>query len=112
MTINEIINAARPILQDTQLPYRWEDSFIRDMLDEGVILLNSEVPSTRYVDGLVRDRVELPLDYNEEFPVSFRYREALVYFVVSRCYRVDDTDTVNAQLAENYYANAIQRMHM
>ena len=112
MTISDIVRAVRPILQDATWPYRWSDDFIRSALDDGVLLLHSFVPSTRYVAGAVQDRVELPADPDETFPVDDRYREALTYYVASRCYQVDDTDTVNAQLAENYYAKAVQRMRM
>lgn len=102
MTVAEIERKARRILQDTVAEYRWTSADIRDALQEGVYALNAIRPETRYVDGLLRDVIALPKTDDARIDVNDRYEEALVFYVVYKCYLVDDTDTVNQQLAETY----------
>lgn len=102
MTIHGIEAKARRILQDTVEEYRWSSEEMRDALQEGVITLNAIRPETRYVNGELVDAVELPTSDTAEIPIKNRYEEALVFYVVYKCYLVDNTDTVNAQLAEMY----------
>lgn len=103
MTVSDIEKSARRILQDTQTPYRWTSEEMREALQEGVSALNAIRPETRYVGGNLYDYVELPQSSTEEIAVNSRYKEALVYYVVYRCYLNDDADTVNAQLADMYF---------
>lgn len=100
MTVSTIERKARRILQDTFEPYRWGSDEIRDAVQEGIYALNAIRPETRYVDGRLVDVVEIEEDGS--FPIDGRFEEALVYFVVHKCYLDDNTDTVNAQLAEQY----------
>lgn len=102
MTVSDIENSARRILQDTQEPYRWTSEEMREALQEGVAALNAIRPETRYVGGNLYDFIELPKSDSEEILIKNRYKEALVYFVAHKCYLNDSTDTVNAQLAEMY----------
>lgn len=102
MTVSDIENSARRILQDTQEPYRWTTEEMREALQEGVAALNAIRPETRYVGGSLYDFIKLPESDTEEISIKPRYREALVFYVVYKCYLVDNTDTVNAQLAEMY----------
>jgi hypothetical protein len=102
MTIASVERKARRILQDTVEEYRWSSEEMRDALQEGVYALNAIRPETRYVDGALLDAVALPKSDTERITIKDRYEEALVYYVVYKCYLVDNTDTVNAQLAEMY----------
>lgn len=102
MTVAEIERKVRRILQDTKLEYRWPSDEIRDALQEGVYALNSIRPETRYVNGRLADLIQLPEADDEPISISDRYVEALVFYVVYKCYLDDDTDTVNQQLAESY----------
>lgn len=104
MTVDTITAKSRRILQDTVEPYRWSSDEIRKYLDEGILSLHRVRPETRYVNGLLNDRVEIPApeDEDQRITIDACFEEALVYFVVYKCYLVDDTDTVNAQLAEMY----------
>ena len=102
MTVADIENSARRILQDMQEPYRWASEEMREVLQEGVAALNAIRPETRYVGGNLYDFIKLPESDTEEISIKPRYREALVFYVVYKCYLVDNTDTVNAQLAEMY----------
>ena len=101
MKVSRIEKKARRILMDAYEPYRWESDEIRDAVQEGVYALNAMRPETRYVDGRLVDVVEIE-DESDDFPIDSRFEEALVCFVVHKCYLDDNTDTVNAQLAEQY----------
>lgn len=102
MTVSEIEKKARRILRDTVPEYRWPSSEMRDALQDGVYALNAIRPETRYVGGLLRDTVLLPASDDARIDINDRYAEALVYYVVYKCYLDDDADTVNQQLAESY----------
>ena len=104
MIFDDIERKARRILSDTDEPYRWGSSELREHLQTGIHALHAIRPETRYVNGLLTDFVAVP-DVEAEvqdFPIDMRYEEALVYFVVHMCYLDDDSDTVNQQLAELY----------
>lgn len=102
MTVAGIENKARRILQDTVEEYRWTSEEIRDCLAEAVRTLNAVRPETRYVDGALTDGVEVPASDSAAIDIEDRFEEALVYYVVHKCYLNDDSDTVNAQLAADY----------
>lgn len=107
MTIEDIETEARRILNDTFEEYRWASSEIESHLQEAIGALNAIRPETRYVNGALVDFVELPQgdDRREsQLAIHPRYREALVYYVVHKCYLDDDTDTANQALAESYLA--------
>lgn len=104
MTVADIERRARRILLDTEDPYRWQKDDIRDALQEGVYELNKIRPETRYVDGMLLDAIELPEDDDAKIDVENRFLEALVCFVVAKCYQTDDADTVNSNLSELYYS--------
>jgi hypothetical protein len=102
MTVETIEKKARRLLQDTVEEYRWTSEEIRDALAEAVRTLNAVRPETRYVDGALTDGVELPASDDEKIDIHDRYEEALVYYVVHKCYLDDDSDTTNATLAADY----------
>jgi hypothetical protein len=100
MTVESVERKARRLIQDTESPYRWSSEEMRDALQEGVFALNAIRPETRYVNGELQDSITI--SDAGEFPINRKYEEALVYYVVYKCYLNDNTDTVNAQLAEMY----------
>lgn len=107
MTFDNIERKARRILQDDQGAaenYRWSSSEMRDHLQEGIYSLHAIRPETRYVNGVLCDAVIIPTaeDEAQDFPVDARFEEALVYFVVHKCYLDDDPDIANGRLAELY----------
>jgi len=102
VTVEEIERKARRILQDTEEEYRWTSAEIRDALQEAIAALNAIRPETRYVDGVLSDPIRLPAADDKTISVNDRYTEALVFYVVYKCYLMDDTDTTNQQLAELY----------
>ncbi len=102
MTVADIEKKARRILRDTVEEYRWTSESIRDCLAEAVRTLNAVRPETRYVDGALTDGVELPASDDAEIGIHDRFEEALVYYVVHKCYLDDDSDTANAQLSADY----------
>lgn len=104
MNANEIFIEARRLLQDTEEPYRWSNERLHDALQLGINALASIRPETRYVDGLLTDGVMLPADDSASFPVNYRYKDALVCFVVHQCYADDSSDTVNSQLSKDFLA--------
>ena len=104
MTFTDIERKARRILQDNDAPYRWDSSELREHLQEGIYAIHALRPETRYVNGTLVDAVMLQQNDDEEWEcqINARFEEALVYFVVHKCYLDDDTDTTNQQLAEIY----------
>lgn len=105
MTVADIEKRARTILLDDTEPYRWTSANIREEIADAVRHVQSVRPETRYVNGLLKDYC-LPEADDEPLEMEDRFREALVYYTVYKCYLYDDTDTVNAQLAENYLNKA------
>lgn len=102
MTFADIEKKARRLLGDTTYPYHWPIEELRDHAQEGLRSINAIRPETRYVNGLVTDGTVLPSTDDAVIEMNDRYEEALVYFVVYRCYLNDNTDTENAQLSESY----------
>ena len=107
MTVDSIRTRARQILGDAVAPYRWEDAELRDHLQTAVRRLNSRVPATRYVAGVLQDYVNID-DYADDsaIPVDDRYAEALALYVAYLAYFNDATDTVNAERASACLARA------
>lgn len=102
MTRKSIEEKARRILQDTVMPYRWAEKDIASSLQEAIYSLHSIRPETRYIDGRLVDYVQVPNVVDEEISINNRFEEALIYYVVHKCYLDDSTDTINLQLAESY----------
>lgn len=101
MKVADIERKARRILQDTYRDaYRWNSDDIRDAVQEGVRALNAVRPETRYVDGRLVDVVEI--GDGDVFPVDMRFEDAIVCFVVHKCYLSDSSDTANQQLSDFY----------
>ena len=106
MTKNDIVKRARRLLADELEPYRWSDDTMHDAIVDAVAALNSITPSTRYVDGKLLDRITVPDEDDEEFPIDAHFTEALSLYVAAVCYTHDDPDNQNAALSESYLAKA------
>ncbi len=102
MTAGEIERKVRLIIQDTVSEYRWTSEEIKDYLQDGCIALNAIRPETRYVGGLLTDGTVLPESDDDPISIDNRFAEALVFYVVYKCYLKDATDTTNQGLAESY----------
>lgn len=102
MTTNGIISVARRFINDTIAPYRWEDSELKADVQFAVRELNKIRPETRYVGGVLTDGVTLPTSNTDQIAVDDRYEECIAYYVAYLAYLDDNSDTVNAQLAESY----------
>lgn len=112
LTIKSVEAKARRILQDTVEEYRWSSEEMRDALQEGICALNAIRPETRYVNGVLCDGVNLPESDTAEISIKSRYEEALVHYVVYKCYLTDSTDTANAQLAEMHFGKFNMKAQM
>jgi hypothetical protein len=112
ITIKSVETKARRILQDTVEEYRWSSEEMREALQEGVYALNAIRPETRYVNGILIDFLELPLSDDEDLLIKSKYEEALVHYVVYKCYLTDSTDTANAQLAEMHLSKFNMKAQM
>lgn len=107
MTKAELRGAVRQIMQDTKEPYRWSEAEVAEHLQGAFRRLHSVRPSTRYVDGLLTDGVDLgEFGEDDALPVEGRYREALALYAAYLCYLDDATDTVNAERANACLARA------
>ena len=102
MTVSSIITIARRFLQDTASPYRWENAELRNDIQLGIRELHKIRPETKYVDGALTGGVELPESDSDSIDIEDRFELALAYFTVYMAYLNDNSDTVNAQLAESY----------
>lgn len=118
MTIRDIEDAARLILLDTDATaYRFEPKEIFNALKAGIERTRSIRPESRYVAGhLVESQYpDVPVSFSggtetgsleafrsNSFQMEEKWREPLVFYVVSRMYLKDDTDTQNAELAKTY----------
>lgn len=115
MTYSDISSDARRLLQDIA-PYRYTDLEVYGYVTDAVVALFAIRPSAFFVDGRLpsADALEPPTaeeaeaaDGNVAVPVSHgnRYRQALMYYVASRCLWRDDSDTQNTALAVTYMQN-------
>ena len=128
-TINEIERQARVKLLDTyEDSYRFQPTEIFDAMRDGLRMIRSVRPESKYVDGLLTGKMllvdgdEADFAVPESFPATIggvtytldefraltvnmedRWMEALVYYVIHQMYLKDDTDTANANLANVYY---------
>lgn len=128
-TINEIERQARVKLLDTyEDSYRFQPTEIFDAMRDGLRMIRSVRPESKYVDGLLTGKMllvdgdEADFTVPESFPAAIggatytldefralavnmedRWMEALVYYVIHQMYLKDDTDTANANLANVYY---------
>lgn len=129
-TIKEIENQARIKLLDTYSDnYRFQPTEMFHAMRDGLRMIRNVRPESRYVNGLLTDKMLLVGSSEEDFvvPESFpctidgtsytledyrnfqinmedRWMESLVYYVIHQMYLKDDTDTNNANLAQTYYA--------
>lgn len=128
-TIKEIENQARIKLLDTYTDnYRFQPTEMFHAMRDGLRMIRSVRPESKYVDGLLTGKMllvggsEADFTIPESFPATIggvhytleqfreltvnmedRWMESLVYYVIHQMYLKDDTDTANANLSSAYY---------
>lgn len=112
MTLGDIVDEVRRLVNDKETPYRWENDVILGFLRDSIIRLNNVRPASRYDDatGLLYDIV-WPNDIALfALPASYvRWRQGFVYYAAARCLEFDSTDTVNQALAVDFMSKAEAR---
>ena len=126
MTVGDIEEDVRIILNDTyEDAYRFEPKEIFKAMVQGMVNTRNVRPESRYVNGLLVDlTIQVPSSFTTEpnggslktfrertLEMDDRWREAIVFYVVSRMYMKDDADTQNANLVKQYsdlYNTAVQ----
>lgn len=126
MTVGDIEEDARIILNDTyEDAYRFEPKEVFKAMVQGMVNTRNVRPESRYVKGLLADlTIAVPTSFTTEpnggtlrtfrervLEMDDRWREPLVFYVVSRMYMKDDPDTQNANLVTQYvnlYNAAVQ----
>jgi len=129
MTIGEIENRVRMKLLDTYSDkYHFSPSEVFHAMRDGMWRIWSVCPSSRYVDGVIVDKMLIVNGTETDFvtPESFpamvagaqrtldefrgfqlnmedRYSEPLMYYVIHQMFLKDDPDTANATLAQTYF---------
>ena len=129
-TIKEIENQARVKLLDTYSDnYRFAPAEMFHAMRDGLRMIRNIRPESKYVDGLLTDKMLLVNNTETDFivPESFpatingtsytldqyraftinmedRWMESLVDYVIHQMYLKDDSDTTNATLAQTYYS--------
>ena len=105
MTVASVRNRVRRLIQDTDSgDYHWSDAQIRDDIQSAVDNLHKVRPETRYVNGLLVDRVTLPSEDADAIQIDERFADALAYFAAYMAYSDDCTDPVSKTLADDYLA--------
>ena len=122
MKVGDIEEDVRIILNDTyEDAYRFEPKEIFKAMVQGMVNTRNVRPESRYVNGLIVDlTIQVDSTYTQEglrifrervLEMGDRWREPLVFYVVSRMYMKDDADTQNANLVKQYsdlYNAAVQ----
>jgi hypothetical protein len=116
LTVADVEIRVREILADEQADaYRWSVPKITRFIYDGIKLLHSIRPDSRYVN-LELSSFELPviddaagesvvLEYQAYvLPLEDRWLMAVVNYVVHRCFEMDAADTVNAARSDRHKA--------
>lgn len=120
---SELVLRVRDALSDAVDPPRWSDAQIAGALVDGLRLLHSIRPESRYV-GLELQREDYPsitAATGEEELSAFlaapchvdpRWLDALRYHAAARCFEMDAADTANQARAEYCHAqfNALAKL--
>ena len=100
VTNKKIIDSARELLFDTFEDYRWDTKTLTRFLFEGIQKLHMIRPESRYSGTTLVD-FSMPENYegslSEEFPIDYRWKDAIVHYICARAYQIDNNDTMNAQ---------------
>lgn len=114
MTIGDLVPKVKELL-DVAAQSSYSDSQICGYIIEGIRVLNSRQPSTRYVGGQLADP-SFPTAAADilAYVLTFdeRYVPGIVYYAAARCHEVGITDAVNLQLSQTLkqQAEAIFRL--
>lgn len=117
MKVRDVEEDVRTILNDTyEDAYRFEPKEVFKAMVQGMVNTRNVRPESRYVNGLLVDlTIAVPQSFTTEpnggslkvfrdqvLEMDDRWREPLVFYIVSRMYMKDDADTQNANLVKQY----------
>lgn len=111
MTMMEMEQDVRSAILDTESSaYRFQSEYILNSIYKGVQLLFQIRPESRYngVNLVSREISRVTAETvtavrASTLPIDPRWKDALIYFAIGKCYEVDSSDTVNAQLANDSF---------
>jgi hypothetical protein len=99
-TYQSLINEAREILQDTEVPYRYADSILLNILNRGLQEVGRSRPDA-YWDTFLTDDIVVPevtdVTLGDTFPLAMQFFLPLVSFVVAWAEVLDDEFTVDGR---------------
>ena len=96
-TVGQYLKEARVLLQDTVVPYRYEDDQLVDCLNIGIL------EARRLRADLFLPKFEIPyansdvIDMATKVPVDPIYRPALLYYIVGKAQLRDDEATTDSR---------------
>lgn len=108
LTLGGLIQAARGLLNDPTLPYRYPDNDLYMYATNALQLTRRFRPDLFETGATTALPVYTPLDANTQFPVDEAYFLAFVQYVVSAAEARDDTtaqEGESTQLAQAFMAN-------
>ena len=100
MTYGDIEQKVRTLVNDTEVPYRFEQPTVLGFIADAVRHLRNVNPSEKYNDaGVLDESLEKP---EEWLSVRFhpRHEEAVVKYAAHLVYQLDMSDTVNMGISE------------
>ena len=116
MTLDEIVRRVRELVNDAEVNgARFSGETIHRFAVQAVRQLRRICPTERYGEsGQIED--DLPSTDNllatMDLRFSERHEEAVIMYIAYLLYRLDDSDTVNASLAETYRQRAEALMQL
>lgn len=121
VTVYDVETRVRDILDDVYAnDYRWATPKLVRYIYDGIRLLHSIRPESRYV-GLVLTPLVVPtilddataeqiVTYREAaLTIDDRWAESIVHYVVQKCFALDSSDTVNAERSK-YHQGEFERL--
>lgn len=121
VTVYDVETRARDILDDVYgNDYRWSTPKLVRYIYDGIRLLHSIRPESRYV-GLVLTPLVVPtisedatveqiVTYREAaLTIDDRWAESIVHYVVQKAFALDASDTVNAERSK-YHQGEFERL--
>lgn len=104
MTAQQVVTAARYLLDDTETTYRWDNTRLLQYVNDGVFDLVRRKPEL-LLSGDHTLRVVTEKNLSDTLIVGTGQRQALAYYTASRALSEDGADTTNLQRAELYFSS-------
>lgn len=110
MTLTDLVDNVRKLIDDTTEEYRWPTVNICKYLSDAVVRLNNCRPESLYVNGRLTETTFPPNVAYWEMPEEYkRWHVAFIYYAAARCLEEDSADTQNRELANDYMSKAEAR---